>query len=182
MSHEISSINILKSSQLLLLNTLHLLLLNHSHLLFSSWRKEKRTIGKWRHSVLLIVFFETVVPALFRSLTRSCRVVLGWFLTLLMIIDAPQGEILHGAPDRGWLTVILNFFYFLIIAPSCCLLTKLFAYCPVAHPSLVQVYNYIPDVLTQLSGLGHCGEVGVCFDWVCGQVSFIHVTSSNRCS
>ena len=36
---------------------------------------------------------------------------------------------------------------------SCCLLTKLLAYCPVAHPSLVQVYNFIPDVLTQLSGL-----------------------------
>ena len=33
-------------------------------------------------------------------------------------------------------------------ANSCCLLTKLLAYCPVAHPSLVQVYNYIPDVLT----------------------------------
>ncbi|MED6261373.1 hypothetical protein ATANTOWER_004255 [Ataeniobius toweri] len=45
---------------------------------------------------------------------------------------------------------------------SCCLLTKLLGYFPVAHPSLVQVYYFIPDVLTQLSGLGHCGEVGVC--------------------
>ena len=27
-------------------------------------------------------------------------------------------------------------------ANSCCLLTKLLAYCPVGHPSLVQVYNY----------------------------------------
>jgi hypothetical protein len=26
----------------------------------------------------------------------------------------------------------------------------------------VQVYNFIPDVLTRLSGVGHCGEVGVC--------------------
>ena len=43
-----------------------------------------------------------------------------------------------------------------------CLLTKLLAYCLVAHPSLVQVYNCIPDVLTLLSGLGHCGEFGVC--------------------
>ncbi|CDQ77742.1 unnamed protein product [Oncorhynchus mykiss] len=33
---------------------------------------------------------------------------------------------------------------------------------PQDHPNLVQVYNFIPDVLTQLSGLGHCGEVGVC--------------------
>ncbi|CDQ56428.1 unnamed protein product [Oncorhynchus mykiss] len=38
-------------------------------------------------------------------------------------------------------------------ANSCCLLTKLLAYCSVAHPSLVQVYNFIPDVLTQLSVL-----------------------------
>ncbi len=28
---------------------------------------------------------------------------------------------------------------------SCCLLTKLFAYCPVAHPSLVQVYKNVPS-------------------------------------
>ena len=35
-------------------------------------------------------------------------------------------------------------------------------------PSLVEVYNFIPDVLTQLSGLGHCGEVGVCLSvWTC---------------
>ena len=47
-------------------------------------------------------------------------------------------------------------------ANSCCLLTKLLAYCPVAHPSRVQAYNVIPDVLTQLSVLGHCGEVRVC--------------------
>jgi hypothetical protein len=26
----------------------------------------------------------------------------------------------------------------------------------------VQVYNFNPDVLTQLSGLGHSGEDGVC--------------------
>ncbi len=72
----------------------------------------------WRCSVLLMVTVETVVPALFRSLTRSSRVVLGWSLTFLRIIDAPRGEILHGAPVRGRLTVILNFFHFLIIAPT----------------------------------------------------------------
>ncbi len=71
-----------------------------------------------RCSVLLMVTVETVVPALFRSLTRSSRVVLGWSLIFLRIIDAPRGEILHGAPVRGRLTVILNFFHFLIIAPT----------------------------------------------------------------
>ncbi|MEQ2174104.1 hypothetical protein GOODEAATRI_004364 [Goodea atripinnis] len=45
---------------------------------------------------------------------------------------------------------------------SCCLLTKLLGCFPIAHPSLVKVYYCIPDALPQLSGLGHCGEVGVC--------------------
>ncbi len=43
----------------------------------------------WWCSVLLMVTIETVVPALFRSLTRSTRVVLGWSLTFLRIIDTP---------------------------------------------------------------------------------------------
>ncbi len=72
----------------------------------------------WRCSVLLMVTVEIVVPALFRSLTRSSRVVLGWSLTFFRIIDTPRGEILHGAPVWGRLTVILNFFNFLIIAPT----------------------------------------------------------------
>ncbi len=72
----------------------------------------------WWCSVLLMGTIETVVPALFRSLTRSSCVVLGWSLTFLTIIDTPWGEILHVAPVRGRLTVILNFFHFLIIAPT----------------------------------------------------------------
>ncbi len=111
----------------------------------------------WRCSVLLMVTVETVVPALFRSLTRSSRVVLGWSLTFLRIIDTPWGEILHGAPVRGRLTVILNFLYFLIIAPTVVAFSpSCFAYCHVAHPSLVQVYNF---VLRQLFGLAHSREV-----------------------
>ena len=42
----------------------------------------------------------------------------------------------------------LCFFHFLIIPPT--VLTKLLAYFLVAHPSLVQVYNFVPDVLRQL--------------------------------
>ncbi len=82
-----------------------------------------------RRSVLPIVFLVTMVPAALRSLTRSSRVVLGWFLTVLMIIKTPRGEILHGAPVRGRLTVILCFFYLRIIttavvtfSPSCLLM------------------------------------------------------------
>ncbi len=58
-----------------------------------------------RRSVLPIVFLVTMVPAALRSLTRSSRVILGWFLTVLRIIETPRGEILHAAPDRGRLTV-----------------------------------------------------------------------------
>ncbi len=52
------------------------------------------------------------------AITRSSCVVLGWFLTILMIIETPRGEILHGAPDRRRLTVILCFFHLKIIAPT----------------------------------------------------------------
>ncbi len=72
----------------------------------------------WRCSVFLMVTVETVVPALFRSLTRSSRVVLGWSLTFLRIIDTARGQILHGAPVRGRLTVILNFVHLLIFGPT----------------------------------------------------------------
>ncbi len=58
------------------------------------------------------------VPALCRSFTRSARVVLGFLLTVLVIILTPRGEILRGAPDRGRLSVVLYVFHFLIIAPT----------------------------------------------------------------
>ncbi len=71
------------------------------------------------HGVVLpIVFLVTMVPAALRSLTRSSRLDLGWFLTVLMIIETPRGEILHGVPVRGRLTVILCFFHLRIIAPT----------------------------------------------------------------
>src|SRR4029434_6433184 len=48
---------------------------------------------------------------------------------------------------------------------SCLLLTNLLADGFVAHSSLVQVYNLISDVLGQLFGLAHGGEVeGVKYD------------------
>ncbi len=58
-------------------------------------------LSPWRRSVLLMVAFVTLVPALCRSFTRSPRVVLGFLLTVLVIILTPRGEILRGAPDRG---------------------------------------------------------------------------------
>ncbi len=68
--------------------------------------------------MLLMVAFVTLVPALCRSFTRSPRVVLGFLLTVPVIILTPRGEILRGAPDRGRLSVVLYVFHFLIIAPT----------------------------------------------------------------
>ncbi len=57
-----------------------------------------------------------------RSLTRSSHAVLGWFLTVLRIIETPRGEILHGAPVRGRLTDIWCLFFHLwiikLLSPS----------------------------------------------------------------
>ncbi len=75
-------------------------------------------LSPWRRSVLLMVAFVTLVPALCRSFTRSPHVVLGFLLTVLVIILTPRGEILRGAPDRGRLSVVLYVFHFLIIAPT----------------------------------------------------------------
>ncbi len=75
-------------------------------------------LSPWRRSVLLMVAFVTLVSALCRSFTRSPCVVLGFLLTVLVIILTPRGEILRGAPDRGRLSVVLYVFHFLIIAPT----------------------------------------------------------------
>ncbi len=69
-------------------------------------------LSPWRRSVLLMVAFVTLVPALCRSFTRSARVVLGFLLTVLVIILTARGEILRGAPDRGRLSVVLYVFIF----------------------------------------------------------------------
>jgi len=68
--------------------------------------------------VLLMVAFVTLVPALCRSFIRSLRVVLGFLLTVLMIILTPWDEILREALDRGRLSVVLYVFHFLTIAPT----------------------------------------------------------------
>ncbi len=117
----------------------------------------------WRCSVLLMVTVETVVPALFRSLTKSSRVVLGWLIPHLS-----QDHWYSTRRDLAWRHSPREIDSHLEFLPfsnnytnSCCLLTELFAYCPVAHPILVQVYNFVSSVLRQLFGLVHSGVVGV---------------------
>ncbi len=62
----------------------------------SRWtRLSLQDLSPWRRSVLLMVAFVTLVPALCRSFTRSPRVVMGFLITVLVIILTPRGEILH---------------------------------------------------------------------------------------
>ncbi|CAJ0967659.1 unnamed protein product [Ranitomeya imitator] len=86
--------------------------------LSSGTRLALQDLSPWWRSVLLMVGLVTLVPALCSSFTRSPRVVLGFLLTVLVIILTPRGEILRGAPDRGRLSVVLYVFHFLIIAPT----------------------------------------------------------------
>ncbi len=87
-----------------------------------------------RRSVLPIVFSVTMVSAALRSLTRSSRIVLGWFLSVLMIIETPRGEVPQFKRDWG----ILCFFHLRIIAQTIVtLLTELLGDGLVAHSSLV---------------------------------------------
>ena len=75
-----------------------------------------------------------------------------------MITDTARGDILHGAPDPiDSCLVLLPFTN--NRTNSCLLLTKLLADGFVAHSSLVQVYKLISDVLGQLFGLAHGGEI-----------------------
>ncbi len=151
---------------------------DHNTFTQNHWQFKALMISVLHGVVLPIVFLLTMVPATLRSLTRSSHLVLDWFLTVLMIIETPRGEILHGAPVRGR---YFSYFVFLPFAnnrTNCChLLTKLLGNGLVAHSSFVYVYNLVPDILGQLFGLGHGGVFGIwLIDCFCGQVSFIQVT------
>lgn len=71
-----------------------------------------------QHSVLLMVTFAALAPALCRQFTRSSVELLGFLVTVIVIILTPRGEILHGAPYRGILSVVLHVFHLLLIAPT----------------------------------------------------------------
>ncbi len=73
-------------------------------------------LSPWRRSVLLMVAFVTLVPALCRSFTRSP--VWFWDFCSQFLWSFWPHKILRGAPDRGRLSVVLYVFHFLIIAPT----------------------------------------------------------------
>ncbi len=137
-----------------------------------AWARALQDFNPWRCSVLLIVTLRlwsqlssgrsSLIPHLSQDHSYSTRRDLAW------------------SPSPKEIERHLEFLPFSNnCANSCWLLTKLFAYCPVAHPSPVQVYNFVPCVLRQLFGLAHTGEAGV---WLIECVSFLQVTSSNRCN
>ncbi len=130
-------------------------------------RLSLQDLSPWRRSALLMVAFVTLVPALCRSFTRSPRVVLGWDLAW-----SPRSrEIISGLVCLPFSNNCSHSWFFH---------TKLLTYCRFSFPSLAQVYNFVSRVLWQLFGLGHSGVWSVTV-WGCGQVSFILITSSNRC-
>ncbi len=68
----------------------------------SRWtRLALQDLSLWRRSVLLMVAFVTLVPALCRSFTRSPHVVLGFLLTVLVIILTPRAGAREGVLCRG---------------------------------------------------------------------------------
>ncbi len=149
------------------------------------WLGHSRTLKCFlrSHSLLewLMIAFVTLVPALCRSFTRSPRVVLGFLLTVLVIILTPRGEIFAWSPrSREIISGLVCLPFSNNCSHSWFLHTKLLTYCRFSLPSLVQVYNLVSGVLWQLFGLGHSGVWSVTV-WGCGQVSFILITSSNRC-
>ncbi len=88
-------------------------------------------------SVLPIVFLVTMVPAALRSLTRSSRVVLGWFHRFHDQLNSTRWDLAWSPRPRE----IDSYFVFLPFVnnhTNCChLLTKLLGDGLVAHSSLV---------------------------------------------
>ncbi len=138
-------------------------------------------LSPWRRSVLLMVAFVTLVPALCRSFTRSPPCGSGIFAHSSCDHFDPTGWDLAWSPRSR---EIISGLVYLPFSNNCShswfLHTKLLTYCRFSLPSLVQVYNFVSGVLRQLFGLGHSGVWSVTV-WGCGQVSFILITSSNRC-
>ncbi len=134
-------------------------------------------LSPWQRSVLLMVAFVTLVPALCRSFTSSPRVVLGF----LWSFWPHWAEILRGAPDRGRLSVVLYVFHFLIIAPTVDFFTP--SCLPIAdsvfpawcRSTILFLVSFDSSLVLAIV------EFGVWLFEGCGQVSFILITSSNRC-
>ncbi len=108
------------------------------------------------------------------------RVVLGFLLTVCDHFDPTGWDLAWSPRSREIISGLVCLPFSNNCSHSWFLHTKLLTYCRFSLPSLVQVYNFVSGVLWQLFGLGHSGVWSVTV-WGCGQVSFILITSSNRC-
>ncbi len=137
-------------------------------------------LSPWRRSVLLMVAFVTLVPALCRSFTRSPV----WFWDFAHSscdnFDPTGWDLAWSPGSREIISGLVCLPFSNNCSHSWFLHTKLLTYCRFSLPSLVQVYNFVSGVLWQLFGLGHSGVWSVTV-WGCGPVSFILITSSNIC-
>ncbi len=150
------------------------------------WLKQRDTSGTagfwspWRRSVLLMVAFVTLVPALCRSFTRSPRVVLAFLLTVLVIILTPRGWDLAWSPRSREISVVL---YVLPFSNNCSTVDFFTPSClPIADSVFqpVQVYNFVL-VSFDSSLVLAIVEFGVWLFEVVDRCPFILITSSNRC-
>ncbi len=133
-------------------------------------------LSPWRRSVLLMVAFVTLVPALCRSFTRIPPCGSGIFAHSSCDHFDPTGWDLAWSPrSREIISGLVCLPFSNNCSHSWFLHTKLLTYCRFSLPSLVQVYNFVSGVLWQLFGLGHSGVWSVTV-WGCGQVSFILIT------
>ncbi len=69
--------------------------------------------------VVLQDFLVTMVPVALRSLTRSSRAVLGWFLTVLMIIETRLGEGIAWSPSTREIDITPITPTVVTFSPSC---------------------------------------------------------------
>jgi len=135
------------------------------------WLGHSRTLRCFLRSLSLVALavcfrswscWKTQPRPIFNALTERRRLLakISRYMAPSMIIDAH--EVRSCIEPRPREIDHLELLFSNDCTNCCCLiLTKLLAYCSVANPSLVLVYNSIPDALTRLSSLGHCGEVGV---------------------
>ncbi len=109
------------------------------------------------------------------------RVVLGFLLTVLVIILTPRGEILRGAHQiEGDYQCLVCLPFSNNCAHSWFLHTKLLTYCRFSLPSLVAGLQFLFLVSCDSSLVLAIVEFGVVTVWGCGQVSFILITSSKQ--
>ncbi len=128
-----------------------------------------------------MVAFVTLVPALCRSFTRYPPCGSGIFAHSSLWSFWPTGWDLAWSPrSREIISGLVCLPFSNNCSHSWFLHTKLLTYADSVFPAWCRSYNFVSGVLWQLFGLGHSGVWSVTV-WGCGQVSFILITSSNRC-